>query len=93
MVDIVLTCPSKFRPLNVLGYRSEDLNQEEIQRRENHQSSKGGGRRHHDPGCLQETPDHRTDFVSLADLTLYNRILRDVNQKSGEAVGARRMVD
>ena len=44
--------PSKFRPPNVLGYRTEDLDQEEIQRRENHPSSTGGGRRHPGPGCL-----------------------------------------
>ena len=101
----------------MLGNWAGDLDHEEIQRRENHQSSTGGGRRHPGPGCLQETPDHRTDFLSLveqirsmtvlevrrlkelehdnaqrkqivADLTLDNRILRDVNQKSGEAVGA-----
>ena len=51
----------------MLGYRSGDLDQEEIQRRENHQSSTGGGRRHPGPGCLQETPGHRTDFLSLAE--------------------------
>ena len=62
-----LTCPSKIRPPNVLGYRSGDLDQEEIQRRENHQSSTEGGRRHHGPGSLQETPDNRTDFLSLAE--------------------------
>ena len=51
----------------MLGYPAGDLDQEEIQRRENHQSSTGGGRRHHGPGCLPETPGHRTDFVSLAE--------------------------
>ena len=67
MVDIVLACPSKIRPPNVLGHRSGDLGQEEIQRREYHKSSTGGGRRHHGPGCLQETPGQRTDFLSLAE--------------------------
>ena len=101
-------CPSKFRPPKVLGYRSGDLNHEEIQQRENLQSSTGDGRQYHGPGFLQETPDHRTEFLSLADqirqhdgievrrlqehdnaqlrqivvnLTLDNRLLRDVNQK------------
>ena len=63
----VLTRPSKFRPPNVLGYRSGDLDHEEIQRREIHPRSTGGGRRHPGPGCVQETPDHRTDFLSLAE--------------------------
>ena len=48
----LLTCPSKFRPPNVLGYLVGDLDHEEIQRKENHQSSTGGGRRHHGPGSL-----------------------------------------
>ena len=61
-----MTCPSKFRPPNVLGYRSGDLDHEETQRRANYQSSTGDGRRHHGPGCVQETPGHRTDFQSLA---------------------------
>ena len=51
----------------MLGYRSGDFDQEGFQRRENHQSSTGDGRRHPGPGCLQETPDHRTDFLSLAE--------------------------
>ena len=63
----VLTCPSIFSPPNVLGYPAVDLDHEEIQRKENHQSSTGGGRLHPDPGCLQETPDHGTEFLSLAE--------------------------
>ena len=62
-----LTCPSKYRSPNMLGYRAGDFDHEEIQRRENHQSCTGGERRHHGPGSLQETPDHRTGFVSLAE--------------------------
>ena len=36
-----VTCPSKFRPPNVLGHKSGDLDHEEMQRRENHQISTG----------------------------------------------------
>ena len=53
-----MTYPSKIRPPKVLGYRSGDLDKEEIQRRENHQSSTGNGRRHHGPVSLQKTPSH-----------------------------------
>ena len=62
-----LTCPSIYSPPNVLGYWVGDLYHEEIQRRENHQSSTGGGGRHPGPGCLQKPPDHRTEFLSLVE--------------------------
>ena len=62
-----VTCPSIYSPPIVSGYRAGDLDHEEIQRRENHQSSTGGERRHHGPECLQETPNHRTDFLLLTE--------------------------
>ena len=62
-----MTCPSKFRPSNVIGYRAGDLEHEEIQRRENYQGPTGGGKLHYGPGNLPETQDHRTEFVSLAE--------------------------
>ena len=41
-----VTSPSKFKPPNVLGYQAGNLDYEEIQRKENHQSSTGGGSSH-----------------------------------------------
>ena len=76
---------SKFKPPNVLGYPAGDLDHEEIQRRKNHQSSTGGGKRHHGPGFLQETPDHRIDFLSLAEQI---RQHDGVGSSTSEGVGA-----
>ena len=42
LINKELTCPSKYRLPNVLGYPAGNLDHEEIQRRENHQSSTGG---------------------------------------------------
>ena len=63
----MVTNPSKFRPPNILEYRSGDFRYEEIQRIDNHKGSTGGGRRHHGPGSLPEKPDRRTDFLLLAE--------------------------
>ena len=51
----------------MLGFPAGDLDHEEIQRRENHQSSTGGGRRDHAPECQQKSPDHRVGFLSLVE--------------------------
>ena len=80
-----MICPSIFSPPNVLGYRSGDLDHEEFQRRENHQSSTGGGRLHPGPGCLQETPDYRIEFLSLAEQI---RQLDGVGSSAAEGVEA-----
>ena len=69
----------------MLEYSPGDLDQEEIQRRENHQSTTGEGRRHPGPEFLHETPDFRTDFLSLVEQI---RQHYSVGSSASEGVGA-----
>ena len=50
-----------------IGTVDGDPDQEDIQRREIHQSSIGVGRRNHGPESLRETLDSRPDILSLAE--------------------------
>ena len=80
-----LTCPSKLKPPSLLGFPTVYLDHEENKRRKII-SSTGGGRRHHGPGILQETPDQRTDFLSLTEQI---RQHNSVGSSASERVGAR----